>query len=166
VENILSFNRISGGRVRPHLADVNLGEVVDAVHRERGEGRDVEVSSDGLADTWIRGDPELLHLLFSNLYENSCRYATRRPVRISLSLSTQGGGIEVLFADNADGLPEGAEERVFREFTRGTGGGQGRKGSGLGLSICRRILALHRGSIRVVETGPEGTTFGMSFPRS
>ena len=39
------------------------------------------------------------------------------------------------------------------------------RGSGLGLAMCRRILGLHGGRIRVARTGPEGTTFELRFPR-
>jgi signal transduction histidine kinase len=166
VENILSFNRISRGRVRPQLADVNLGEVLDGVHRDRGEGRGVLLSSKGTADAWLKGDPELLQLLFSNLYENACRYASRRPIRISVCVEARGDELDVLFADNGDGIPAGEERRVFEEFYRASrADGRGRKGSGLGLAICRRVLALHGGSLEVVKSSPEGTTFGMRFPR-
>lgn len=167
VDNILSFNRISRGKVRPHLSDVNLGEALDAVHRDRGEGRDVVLLEKDLDAAWLRGDPELVHLLLSNLYENACRYTSRRPVSISVSRVDDPRGVSVLFADNGDGIPTGEEECVFQEFHRSRVGGEpSRRGSGLGLAICRRIMALHRGTIRVVKSGPEGTTFEMTFPRS
>ncbi|MEO6324938.1 MAG: HAMP domain-containing sensor histidine kinase [Thermoanaerobaculia bacterium] len=167
VENILSFNRISRAGIALHRTDVNLGEIVDAVHLERSDGRDVLFSSAGSAECWLRADPELLHLLFSNLYENACRYSSRRPVRITVTAETNGRGLEVLFADNGDGLSRGDEERVFLEFYRAGGDALSRsKGSGLGLAICRQIATLHGGTIRVMKSGPDGTTFGLRLPLS
>jgi len=156
VENILSFHRISKGKVMPRLADVNVREVVEAVHRDRSGGRDVSLSAEAVPDTWLRADPELLHLVFSNLYENSWRHGVRRPVEIRVSAEPRAGAVEVLFADNGPGLPQPG----------GVSNGAARHGSGLGLEICRRIVALHGGSMRVVKSGPEGTTFGMSLPAS
>ncbi|HEV8268827.1 MAG TPA: HAMP domain-containing sensor histidine kinase, partial [Thermoanaerobaculia bacterium] len=167
VENILSFNRIARGGVRPQLSDVNVGEVVDSVHRDRGDGRDVTLVTDGASAAWLKGDPELLYLLFSNLYENACRYSSRRPVQISLGAKVRGHDLDLSFADNGEGLPAGDEARVFDAFYRpARDAGSPRKGSGLGLAICRRIVVLHGGSIRVVKSDSEGTTFGMTFPLS
>ncbi len=165
VENILSFHRISQGKVRPHLSDVNLGEVLENVHGDRGEGREVVLSTEGVSETWLRADSELLYLLFSNLYENAWRYSSRRPVRIRVEARRIGGRVDVEFTDNGDGLPPGTGEKVFRDFFRASEArGPSRQGSGLGLAICRKVAALHGGTIRIVESGPGGTTFGMSLP--
>jgi signal transduction histidine kinase len=165
VENILSFNRISQGKVRPDLSDVNLGEILGNVHGDRGEGRDVVLSMDGVSETWLRADSELLYLLFSNLYENAWRYSSRRPVRIRVEAKRNGGRVDLEFSDNGDGLPPGTGDRVFRDYFRASEArGQSRQGSGLGLAICRKVVGLHGGTIRIVESGPGGTTFGMSLP--
>ncbi|MDH5639051.1 MAG: ATP-binding protein, partial [Nitrospinota bacterium] len=57
-------------------------------------------------------------------------------------------------------------EMVFTEFYRRKGpGGESSGGNGLGLAICRRIMAEHGGAIRIATSGPEGTTFELIFPR-
>jgi signal transduction histidine kinase len=70
----------------------------------------------------------------------------------------------VRFSDNGVGIPEAEWERIFGEFYRLSGQGREVPGSGLGLALCRRIMHLHGGTLRVAASSPEGTTFELTFP--
>jgi two-component system sensor histidine kinase SenX3 len=71
----------------------------------------------------------------------------------------------VRVSDNGVGIPRESWEAVFEEFRRLRNQTLPAKGgSGLGLAICRRIMTLHGGAIRVAASGPEGTTFELTFP--
>ena len=67
----------------------------------------------------------------------------------------------ITVGDNGVGIAEGERESVFVEFFRG---GRGKGGFGLGLAICRRIMALHEGAVRIASSSGEGTVFELSFP--
>jgi two-component system, OmpR family, sensor histidine kinase SenX3 len=83
-------------------------------------------------------------------------------------------GWTVFVQDNGLGIPESAWESVFLDFHRldrlDVGGqanadaGRVVRGSGLGLALCRRIMAAHGGWIRVVSSSPAGTTMAFGFP--
>jgi two-component system phosphate regulon sensor histidine kinase PhoR len=114
----------------------------------------------------ITTDPELLRQLLGNLVSNAIRY--NRPngtVRLKLALPTDST-VAISVADTGIGIPNEHRERVFDRFyrvdahrSRQTGG------TGLGLAIVKQLLAILGGDIGL-ESGPEGTTFTVTIPRS
>ncbi|NMO15263.1 HAMP domain-containing histidine kinase [Pyxidicoccus fallax] len=162
VENLLSFNRIDKGRWVPKLAPVRLDELVSGLRRDLEAWSKVPVELDAqVDDRTYHADAQLLRLLLSNLARNACAYNTRSPVRLRIESLPDG---KVRFSDNGIGIPREQWETVFEEFVRLPGQGRDVPGSGLGLALCRRIMRLHGGSLRVADSSPEGTTFELSFP--
>ncbi|MEM1032546.1 MAG: HAMP domain-containing sensor histidine kinase [Myxococcota bacterium] len=164
VENILSFNRLEGGRWVPRPQSVRLVELVDKLRQERDSWarRPAELEAD-VAETTLYADPDLLQLVLTNLARNGCQYNDREPARITIAAErpTQGGTL-ITVRDNGTGIPDGQTERIFDDFHRA--GEQTTRGSGLGLAICRKIVDAHGGDIRVRETSEAGTTFALFFP--
>lgn len=165
VENILSFNRLDKGRWQPRRSDVELAPLLDAVVEELsqyGYG-ELVVRSEGLAGVVLHGDRELLLLLLRNLVKNACTYNERRPVELDVGARMEGlRRFVVEVADNGVGIPAADHGRIFEDFQRGAG--TRARGSGLGLSICRKTMEAHGGRIRIVRSGPEGTRFALEFP--
>ena len=166
VENILSFNRIDKGRWAPRRARVRLDELLSHLPSDLDGATEVPVRlSVDLEDVELDVDPSLMRLLFSNLGRNACVYNPRNPVELTIRAYAQPWGeCTVLFSDNGNGIPESEWERVFQEFYRFTPEGTEVHGSGLGLALCRRIMAVHGGSLRITSSSPQGTTFALSFP--
>jgi signal transduction histidine kinase len=166
VENILSFNRIDKGRWAPRRARVRLDELLSHLPTDLDGATEVPVRlSVDLEDVELDVDPSLIRLLFSNLGRNACVYNQRNPVELTIRAYTQPwGDCTVLFSDNGIGIPESEWGRVFDEFYRLTPEGTEVHGSGLGLALCRRIMAVHGGSLRITASSPQGTTFALTFP--
>lgn len=165
VENILSFNRLDKGRWEPRLGEVDMAALLEEVHEElRWYGHlDVELSTVGIDGLVVRADRELIKLLFRNLAKNACAYNERNPVRIEVAVVERGSSRLVLeIRDNGVGIAAAEQRRVFEDFERGTG--EHARGSGLGLSICRRTMRAHGGAISIARSGPEGTSFRLEFP--
>ncbi len=166
VENILSFNRIDKGRWSPQLTLVRLEELIGTLRTDLSSAARVPVQlTADVGDVELWADPSLLRLLLSNLGRNACNYNRRNPVELSIRVHvTPGNGFTVLFGDNGIGIPESEWENVFLDFYRLTPAGQEVHGSGLGLALCRRIMHVHGGEIRVAASSPQGTTFALTFP--
>jgi PAS domain S-box-containing protein len=115
----------------------------------------------------IQGDPDYLKRVFQNLFGNA-RDAMPGGGIISVSCSfakTQGGAemIIIRVSDTGTGIAPELAEKIFDPFftTKKPG-----KGTGLGLALVRRIIALHYGRVYVEHTGPSGTTFRIEFPKA
>jgi two-component system sensor histidine kinase SenX3 len=165
VENILSFNRLDKGRWKPRPSDVHLADLVDEVAGELPwyGFSDVRVSTRGIDGVVLRADRELLKLLVRNLAKNACTYNERTPVELEVAAVEAGAGRFALeVRDNGVGIAAAERRRVFEDFARGSGGSA--RGSGLGLSICRRTMRAHGGTISIARSGPEGTSFRLEFP--
>lgn len=166
VENILSFNRLDKDRWVAQPREVALAEFQKALEDEaRAYGlAQVELTFEGFEHERVQADPELLRLLLSNLLRNACRYNANDPVRVRFAASRNGGALELRVFDNGVGIPEGEREGVFEEFKRLKGqAGRGGPGSGLGLSLCRRIMGLHGGTLTLEASSAAGSTFLMRF---
>lgn len=167
VENILSFNRLDKGRwvIKPRT--VRLDELVDDLTEDlaAATAAEVQVHSDGLENATLQGDSELVRLLLSNLGRNGCLYNNRDPVVLTFGAARRDDRLVVSVADNGVGIPAVERDKIFGEFYRPADPtGRGVRGSGLGLAMCRRIMKLHGGAIRIADTGPDGTTFELDFP--
>jgi signal transduction histidine kinase len=167
IENILSFNRIGRGRWQPRPEPLQLGELVTGVCAEAAEraGRSLQLHVDvDEKDASIEADPELLRLLVRNLAANAIGYNQRDPVEIRVTVRRgPDRSLTVVFGDNGPGIAADERERVFEDFYRGRGSERAR-GSGLGLALCRRVMALHGGTIAVQHSDPSGTLFRLWFP--
>jgi len=166
VENILSFNRIDKGRWQLKPARVKLDELLGMLRSDLVGNTSVPVQlTADVGDVELEVDPSLLRLLFINLARNACAYNRNNPVELSVrAYPHPGHGCVVLFGDNGIGIPEAEWENVFRDFYRLGSQGPEVHGSGLGLALCRKIMALHGGRISIDNSSPQGTTFALLFP--
>lgn len=130
------------------LQDVVLDVIIELEPQARE--RDIELRS-RYRGQLIRVPAEATRILVRNLVENAIRYSPQqRVVQVAAALEGQHWLVEV--QDDGPGIPEGQRERVFERFVRLQ---RGREGSGLGLSIVRRIAQLLQGTLDVCS-GPDG----------
>ena len=92
--------------------------------------------------------------------------ASRGTLARSSAASTDGGGTRVLVGDEGGGVAAADTEQVFDRFYRSDPSREhSGSGAGLGLAIVRSIMDLHRGSVSIINTGPQGTTVQLLFPQ-
>ena len=116
------------------------------------------VKDDGL----IAGDPALLAILLRNLVDNAVRY-TQPGGEIEVSIIQEEGGATLRVTDNGPGIPQAERAHVFERFYRVLGTSE--EGSGLGLSIVKRIADLHRASTELAGgPGGRGLSVSVKFP--
>lgn len=104
----------------------------------------------------VWGDPSCVSVLLDNLVVNAIRY-NKPGGSVTVSAETVGDEIELAVSDTGIGIPEEYRPRLFDEFFRVEGGQPG--GTGLGLTICRKVAAEMGGSIRVESEVGVGSTF-------
>ncbi|HET7197518.1 MAG TPA: DUF4118 domain-containing protein, partial [Burkholderiales bacterium] len=145
VAKVLQMTRLESGAIALERDWVPLGEIAEAVLRrlrERLASHRVLVE---LADDLplVRVDASLVEQALGNLLENAARH-TPGGTLIRLRARRAGGEAVVSVEDFGPGLSDAELERVFAKFHRGAAEGAG-GGMGLGLAICRAIVALHGG---------------------
>jgi signal transduction histidine kinase len=109
----------------------------------------------------LRGDPQLLIQLFSNLLDNAIRH-TPKGAEIALCATTTDAGIGATVEDCGEGIPAEDRTRVFRRFFRREKS-RTKPGSGLGLALVAAVVELHAGTIRLEDNKP-GLRAKVNFP--
>jgi signal transduction histidine kinase len=110
-----------------------------------------------------RFDAERIVQVLLNLLENAAKYAPL-PAPISVTLARVSGGARVEVRDGGPGLPVEDQGHVFERFARSRGAGDGTRGLGLGLYLCRAIVVRHGGRIGVDSAPGQGATFWLELP--
>jgi nitrogen fixation/metabolism regulation signal transduction histidine kinase len=111
-------------------------------------------------DLTLRADPDLLEQALINLLRNAAEAVDGRPgARIEVACGIDGAVCFIEVADNGPGLTEAAREQIFVPFFTTKSGG-----SGVGLSLARRIALCHGGQVTVRENAPHGSVFRLSLP--
>ena len=115
-------------------------------------------------DIFVKLDDVKFRIIIQNLISNAIKF-THKGGKITVSLERHEENIEIKITDTGIGIPEDKQEQIFDEFTvmkrKGT---KGEKSVGIGLSIVKKIIEVHNGTIDVVSNPGEGTTFIVKLP--
>lgn len=108
----------------------------------------------------VFGNYDLLYSAFKNIMENGCKYSPDKTSVVKLSFS--GPDVQIEVYNHGDIIAEEEIEQIFQPFFRGANSGDN-KGFGLGLPLARRIIAIHKGDIKVTSD-QTGTSFLIRLP--
>ncbi len=168
VGQLLQVTRAEGDPASLHRDPVRLDQLVQQLVDDSA----IEAAAHGCRlqfqnsqPVTIAGDPELLRRAVENVLRNAIRYAPRdTSVEVRLSHSYTVAVVEI--RDHGPGVPEAALPRIFDPFYRVESDRNRLSGGiGLGLSIARRAVELHRGAIRATNANP-GLQIDLEFPRA
>ena len=169
IEDLLDISRIVSGKVRLDVQRVDLAEVIEAglaTVRPAADAREIRLTA--LLDPAvgpIRGDPGRLQQIVWNLLSNAIKF-TARGGRVQVSLMRVNSHVELVVADNGQGIVPEFLPLVFDRFRQADSSTTRRYGGlGLGLAIVKQLVELHGGSVGVHSAGPgEGASFTVSLP--
>jgi len=169
VDDLLEMSRFSTGRIELRRHPIELHDVVNhaveasrpALERGRHE-LEVELPRDPIR---LEADGPRLAQVLSNLLNNAAKY-TEPGGKVALSASLDDDEVTIRVADNGDGIPDGMHEKIFEMFTQGERRGERTAGGlGIGLTLVRRLVELHGGTVRALSEGPgKGSEFVVTLP--
>ncbi|WP_053572840.1 ATP-binding protein [Caballeronia cordobensis] len=164
-EQLLTLARVDPEVAGLTMSDLDLCELASAVIGERAQSASsvaVDLGLEGDGPVIVQGNEDALRMLLSNLIDNAIRYAgVGARVDVVVRRSSASPILEV--RDDGPGIPEAERARVWERFYRGNGNRT--TGSGLGLSIVRRIAEQHRATVSL-HTFPDerGLLVRVDFP--
>ncbi len=113
----------------------------------------------------ILGDPQGWPRVFENLLENALRYSpSGSEVEFRLERDWQGERVSAEVKDKGMGIPASEVPRIFEDFYRSSRARESGPGTGMGLSIAKKVIELHRGTIEVSSREGQGSVFRFHVP--
>ncbi len=168
VERWLDISRIENETFASDVEPVKLITVVDRASEEmshlcqiRGLTVDTDIPPD-LPE--IKGDKESLVRVLINIIGNATKY-TASGGTISIHAHHDDHYVSLSITDTGAGIPREKLPLIFEPFYRVGGKEEQHRGSGLGLTFCKKIMEAHNGTIGVSSEVNKGTTFTLTFPR-
>ena len=167
VGDILDLASIEAGRLELDRDTVDVhGLLVSALNliQERARSKDMKLEFDCPPDIgWISADEKRLKQVVLNLLSNAVRFTPGRGT-VRLEARRQDDDLLITVADTGIGIPQADHERVFRPFEQGAGPAADKSGGGLGLSLVRKFIQLHGGTVDVKSPPGRGTTITCHLP--
>jgi len=172
VSELLSITAIETGNFQLHRSTVEVAGIVrEAVEaaRERAVGKGIALTLNELLpekEKTALADREALLLVFSNLIDNAIKYTPERGT-VTIQVSQNGMYVSVSVKDDGVGMKPEELDRIFDEFYRVKNEYTSDiPGTGLGLSLAKRLVELHQGQICADSTPGKGSIFKVGIPRS
>jgi signal transduction histidine kinase len=162
ITDLLDLTRIESGQKVREVKDVDVSEV--AQHALEGvipeaqlRNIDLELHTDGPAV--LKADESEIEIILNNLLTNAVKY-NKDNGRVDVHVHKKDGAVVISVADTGIGMKEEEAARLFHDFVRiKSEKTQGILGSGLGLSILKKLSDLYKGEVRVKSAPDKGSTF-------
>jgi signal transduction histidine kinase/DNA-binding response OmpR family regulator len=166
--DILDLSKIEAGRMELDLTTFAMDDILAqalSLVRERAAMHGIRltlVSPQGLGT--VTADELRLKQVLLNLLSNAVKF-TPDGGSIDVRGWRDGDDVEVTVTDTGIGIDPADQERIFDSFQQGERSASSSEGTGLGLTLSRRIIDLHGGRLWLSSSPGEGSTFGISLPQ-
>jgi two-component system, sensor histidine kinase and response regulator len=168
IMDLLDFTKIRLERKEEKIQEVNLAEVASnamVTIQPYAIQMDVIMNLDVRSDVIIMADPDDMEIVFNNLISNAVKY-NKRGGKVELTIDSSDNDAIVVVTDTGIGITREDTENLFTEFVRiKNEKTRNISGSGLGLSIVKKVIGLYHGTIKVESTPDVGTVFTVSLPK-
>jgi signal transduction histidine kinase len=169
INDILDLSKVEAGRMELEPSTFALGTVATsaiALVREQAVRRGIrlELAVDPAVGD-VHADERKLKQILVNLLANAVKF-TAEGGRIRLAARRLADETEISVQDTGRGISPDDQARIFEEFAQAKAGGFTEEGTGLGLTLAQRLVALHGGRIWVESEVGKGSTFTFTLPAS
>jgi signal transduction histidine kinase len=168
IDDLLDISKIESGKIDLHMELFPIEQLMSKIvglnrvlSQKKNIGIELKIIKPGLI---VNADGPKLEQVFNNLLSNAIKFSLAGTV-IKVEISGTDNSVLTGVHDQGQGIPEEELDKLFKPFqkttVKSTGG---EKSTGLGLSIAKRIVEAHEGSIRVDSKVGEGTIFYVELP--
>ncbi len=167
ISDLLDLTRIESGEKRREVRGLDLQDIARVAvegGRELAPDRGITIALAEGDAVPIRADPGEIELILNNLVSNAIKY-NRDGGRVDVAAWVLNGAVAFSVADTGIGMTPEDQSRLFGEFSRIKNDKTRRiEGSGLGLSIVKKLVDQYAGTVTVESTPDVGTTFTVTIP--
>jgi signal transduction histidine kinase len=162
INDILDYSRLSRKEEHKRLLDLNnnLNRAISNL-KTPIEETNAQISSDELPQVFA--DETVIVQIFQNLIDNAIKYRSEKPPKIHISSQKKNNYYKIMVKDNGIGVDPKEMDKLFDLFYR-SNKTQEISGSGIGLSICNKLIKRLGGEIGVETNSNEGSTFYFTLP--
>jgi CheY-like chemotaxis protein len=175
INDILDLSQMEAGRLTLDRIDFDLDKLVDRVGaivapRVRAKGLELDLRLAPEVPRALHGDPGRLRQILLNLLGNAIKFTAEGRIGLTVDLAENSSGnrgdavkLAIVVSDTGIGIPEHLQARLFTAYAQADPSIRRLYGgSGLGLTICRRLAGLMGGEVRLHSREGEGTRFEVS----
>lgn len=167
VDQLLLLARFENQNKSLKIEKVCLNAVIlDTISRYSSiiQSKKIHISAEFVKEYYVETDAYLLSIIINNLVSNALKYSNET-AKLNIIITDENEKIECHIIDSGIGIPADDLQKIFNQFYRSkTIENTGIKGSGLGLSIVKRLCALLHIGIKITSKENIGTTVFLSFP--
>lgn len=171
IDDLLDFSKIEAGRleiVRRNFSFHNLAQEIYRLFSQTAQEKNLDLllEIDPAVPKQIHGDADRIRQILSNLLSNAIKFTKQGSVRIHAGMSSdQEQTLQISIEDTGIGIKESDREGIFEVFTQADSSSTRRfGGTGLGLTICQRLVNAMGGRIWFESVPSEGTRFYVEIP--
>lgn len=168
IMDLLDFTKIRLERKEEKIQEVDLEEVASqaiVTVQPYAIQMEVTINLEVRSDAKIMADPDDMEIVFNNLVSNAVKY-NKFGGRAEITIDSSDTEAILIFSDTGIGITKTDSENLFTEFVRiKNEKTRNITGSGLGLSIVKKVVELYHGTIKVESTPDVGTVFTIRLPK-
>ncbi len=166
VENLLFISRMENGKMQINMSTNIMNEIIEeSIKHVDKNANQHEIKIMNSEDILlVKVDPQLIMQVLINLINNAIKN-TQTGSEICIRSELSDDHVVVTVSDNGPGIPDDVKPHVFEMFNTGENKiVDGRRGLGLGLSLCKSIIEAHNGTITLEDNSPTGCRFIFCLP--
>lgn len=169
IMDLLDFTKIRLERKEDKIQEVNVSELASVAMvtaQPYAIQMDVSINISVKSDVVIMADPDDMEIIFNNLISNAVKY-NKLGGKVEITIDSSENEAIVIISDTGIGINKNDTENLFTEFVRiKNEKTRNIAGSGLGLSIVKKVVELYHGTINVDSTPDIGTVFTIRLPKN
>ncbi|BBL19779.1 MULTISPECIES: sensor histidine kinase [Acinetobacter] len=171
LESLLNWAMAEGGRFVYHPINFNLKQVTKIVRdvlNTLAIKKNIQLIDEVPDDLKVYADINMLTSIIQNLVSNALKFTPMDGTgKVTIQAQPGPDGVEIYIRDTGLGMSEAQIANIFQpRITVSLKGTAGEKGTGLGLTLCKRFVDLNKGEICVMSKEGEGTTFKVTLPEA
>ncbi|UZE25203.1 response regulator [Pseudomonas sp. B21-056] len=172
IDNVLDLAKIEAGKLelKPRVFELRtlVSSSIEIIQQNiKDKPIVIEAHVLPLVPRWVKTDIDCLRQILINLLGNAIKFTETGKVSLMVTTSDHGSGARLDFSirDTGIGIPEERQDTLFEPFVQLKGQASQRfTGSGLGLSICKKLVEAQQGTLSFTSQSGVGSTFSFSLP--